>query len=140
MAEARLTVSYQPRPAIRPSRQTGRMLQCTSAVPALTLTGRLFADDAGRHGYHRGQIAEMPGNDESRTLLRQLAKLAHIFLADPQLHGLDSAALIQRITDPAQTLGCGGCNRQDRGGLTLGFVDLLLLARLGRLDDPLLLA
>ena len=75
---------------------------------------------------------------QRRALLCQLAKLADVLFANPQLHRLHATAVAQGAANPPQAFRGRGGNREDGGGLALGFVDLLLLVGLRRLDDALL--
>src|SRR6267143_6011449 len=104
------------------------------------LRGRRLTDDTGRHRDHRGEIAEVAGHDERRALLRQLAELADVLLADTQLHRLDATAFAQGAADLAQALRSSGRDCEDCGGLAVRFVDLLLFVGLGGFDDALLVA
>jgi hypothetical protein len=77
------------------------------------------------------------GHYERRALLRHLAELADVLLADAQLHRLDAAAFAEGAADPAQTLGSGGRDSENCGRLAVGLVDLLQFVGLGRFDDTL---
>ena len=48
----------------------------------LRLRGRRLTDNTRRHRDDRSEVAEVAGHDERRALLRQLAELAHVLLAD----------------------------------------------------------
>src|SRR5882762_4937663 len=107
---------------------------------SLRLRGRRLTDNTRRHRDDRSEVAEVAGHDERRALLRQLAELAHVLLADAQLHRLDATAFGQSAADLAQALRSSRRDCEDCRGLAVRLVDLLLFARLGRFDDALLVA
>src|ERR1700733_12209348 len=101
------------------------LLQARIHRMASRLCRRLPSDDARRHRHDRREIAEVARHDQRRALLRKLAELPDILLADTQLHCLDATAFAERAADSAQALGCSGRDGEDCAGLALRLVDLL---------------
>src|SRR5438132_6465633 len=100
---------------------------------------RLLHDVHGR-GNHGTDISDVGRHDHRRTDLRQLAELVDVCLGNAELHGFRAARNLHRFGHPTDAFRRGRRHRQNRGGLTLGLVDVLLLLRFGGLDHLLLLA
>ncbi len=98
-----------------------------------------WADDVHRHGNHRARIAEGRRHDEGVPLFREVSKLIDVLLRHAELNRLVVAGGLNRFGDLPNPLRGRLRNAQNRGGLPLRLVDLLLLPRFGCFNDLLLL-
>src|SRR6185369_11378610 len=89
---------------------------------------------------HARNVAQVSGHDERVALLLEVPELLDVVLRNAELHRLAPARRAHGLGHAAQTLGRRRRDCEDRLGLALRLVDLLLAVRLGLLDNALLVA